>query len=501
MAAYRTAAEGPEADTIAIQARIALQAAADRAAALGSPLQAITYLREAVEVTSDDAGAAALLERAGRIAEPAGRHADAAELLAGAEERFERAGRSGDAARARANRAFAQTSFGSALDAAETLAPLMASFDDLRSEPAVAAEVAARAASVLSRQSAGPEALVWADRALEIAEAHGLLDILVDALATKGTMLVTAGRNIESGVLLAGAARLAHQNGAFDAELRARALLVNTLIDDDPHGAVVESRDAAAVARHLGRSAWTVLLNGTAAEAALTAGDWPGARQWLNEPLAVDREARELVIIHGLRAIHAALAGLDPAPDLATLEELRASGIGSADASMVFYYDATAGFLAGLAGDHRAAHDVAVRCAERDQLNEFYLRERAARAALWLGDAALTIAQVDGLRALGYRGRANRASLRTMEAGLAALEGRRVDAVAGYGEALAAWRELACDGGQAFALLDVTRLLGPATGEGREAAAELRPLLERLEARALLAVLEGLEAEAATTAV
>ena len=501
MAAYRTAAEGPEADGIAIQARIALQAAAERAAGLGSPLQAIAYLREAVEVTSDDVGAAALLERAGLIAEPAGRHADAAELLAAAELRFERAGRSGDAARARANRAFALTSFGSALDAADTLAPLMERFDELRSEPAVAAEVAARAATVLSRQSAGEEALVWADRALEIAETHGLLDILVDALATKGTMLVTAGRNIESGVLLAGAARLAHQNGSFDAELRARALLVNTLIDDDPRGAVVESRDAAAVARHLGRSAWTVLLNGTAAEAALVAGDWPEARQWLNEPLTVDREARELVIIHGLRAMHAALAGMDPAMDLATLDELRAAGIGSADTSMVFYYDAAAGFVAGLAGDHRTAYDVAVACAARDPLNEFYLRERAARAALWLGDAPLATDQVDRLRALGYRGRANRASLRTMEAGLDALDGRREHAVSGYRHALAAWRELACDGGQAFTLLDMARLLGPATEEGREAAAELRPHLERLEARALLAVLDGLREEASTAAV
>ena len=95
-------------------------------------------------------------------------------------------------------------------------------------------------------------------------------------------------------MLLAGAARLAHQNAAFDAELRARALLVNTLLDDDPRAALTESRDAAAVAQQLGRSAWTVLLNGTAAEAALSAGGWPEARKWLNEPLTVDPEAREL---------------------------------------------------------------------------------------------------------------------------------------------------------------------------------------------------------------
>jgi class 3 adenylate cyclase len=496
MAAYRAATPGPEADAIAIQARLALQAAAERAAALGSPLQAIGYLRQAAEVVSEDGQAAALLERAGRVAEPAGRHADAVELLLAAEERYGRAGLPAPAARARANRAFAQTSIASANEAAETMAPLLERFDELASEPAIAAEVAARAASVNSRRGSEHLALEWADRALEIAEAHGLIDIVVDALATKGTMLVTAGRNIESGVLLAGAARLAHQSGAFDAELRARALLVNTLLDDNPREAVVESRDAAAVARGLGRSAWTVLLNGTAAEASLSAGDWPVARQWLDEPLTVDPEARELIITHALRAIHAALAGDDPGVDLAALEELRAAGVGQADASMTFYYDATAGYLAWLAGDHRVAHDVAVACAVGDPLNEYYLRERAARAALWLGEAGLAKAQIELLRGLGYRGRANGTSLGAVQAGLAALEGRRGDAIAAYRDVTAAWRELSCEGGLAFTLLDMVRLLGPETAEGREAAADLRPLLERLRGRALLAILDGLEAAA-----
>jgi class 3 adenylate cyclase/tetratricopeptide (TPR) repeat protein len=500
MAAYRAGAAGPEAEPIAVQARVALRAAADRAAALGAPLQAISHLREAVFVTSDDAEAGSLLERAGRIAEPSGRHADAVELLTAAEERFLLAGLTGDAARARANRAFAQTSVASANEAAETIAPLLERFDELAAEPAIAAEVAARAASINARRGSERLALEWADRALEIAEAHGLIHIVVDALASKGTMLVTAGRNIESGVLLAGAARLAHQSGAFDAELRARALLVNTLLDDDPRGAVVESRDAAAVARGLGRSAWTVLLNGTAAEAALLAGDWPKARQWLDEPLTVDPEARELVITHALRAMHAALAGDDPRAALAALEELRAAGVGQADASMTFYYDATAGYLAWLAGDHRVAHDVAVACSAADPLNEYYLRERGARAALWLGDVRLARAQIELLRALGYRGRANGTSLDTVEAGLAALEGRRGHAIPAYGDATAAWRELGCDGGLALALLDMVQLLGIDTSEGRDAAAELRPLLERLGGRALLAILEGLEAAAPTLA-
>jgi tetratricopeptide (TPR) repeat protein len=500
MAAHRSTPEGPEADAIGIQARIALQAAADRAAALGSPMQAITYLRDAVEVTADDAEAASLLERAGRIAEPSGRHTDAVELLGAAEERYLRAGLAGHAARARANRAFSMTSDVSAPEAFDTVAMLIDHFDDLAPEPEMAAEVAARVATILSRRGAHREALEWSDRSLAIAEAHGLLTILVDALATKGTMLVTAGRNIEAGVLLAGAARLAHQDGIFDAEFRARALLVNSLIDDDPAGAVTKSREAAELARRLGRLGWTVLLNATAAEASIAAGAWPEARRWLAEPLTIDPAARELVINHGLGALHAALAGDDPGADLAALDELRQAGVGRADRSMTFYYDATAGFLAFVDGDLRTAHDIAVDCAGRDPLNEFYLRERAARAAAWMGDAELAAAQVQALRALGFRGRANRASLRAVEAALAAVEGRRDDAVATFREAASLWRDLGCEGGLAFTLLDEARMLGAATAEGNEAAVELRPVLERLGARALLRILDGLEAGVADPA-
>ena len=49
-AAYRAAAEGPEADALAVQARIALRAAGERAASLGSPIQAIAFLTSALEL-------------------------------------------------------------------------------------------------------------------------------------------------------------------------------------------------------------------------------------------------------------------------------------------------------------------------------------------------------------------------------------------------------------------------------------------------------------------
>ncbi len=63
--AYRVSDPGPEADAVGAQARIALRAAAERAAALHSPEQALAYLEPALEVTRDPRERATLLEMSG----------------------------------------------------------------------------------------------------------------------------------------------------------------------------------------------------------------------------------------------------------------------------------------------------------------------------------------------------------------------------------------------------------------------------------------------------
>ncbi len=80
--AYRAAGEGAEAEAFKAQARLALRAAAERAAALGSHEQAITFLEQALEVTTDPADRADLHQRAltsaqeGISADVAMRHAE-----------------------------------------------------------------------------------------------------------------------------------------------------------------------------------------------------------------------------------------------------------------------------------------------------------------------------------------------------------------------------------------------------------------------------------------
>ena len=92
LAAFESSSTGPEADAVGAQARIALRAAAERAAALGSHEQAVTFLDQALLVTSDPGEQADLLIRTGEAASAAGRHTKAQELLRDAIARKREAG-------------------------------------------------------------------------------------------------------------------------------------------------------------------------------------------------------------------------------------------------------------------------------------------------------------------------------------------------------------------------------------------------------------------------
>ena len=80
LAAQGYATEGPEADALAAQARVALRGAAERAAALGSHQQAIAFVEHALAVSPAAADRADLHERArssamhGLVGEVAARH-------------------------------------------------------------------------------------------------------------------------------------------------------------------------------------------------------------------------------------------------------------------------------------------------------------------------------------------------------------------------------------------------------------------------------------------
>ncbi len=99
-----------------------------------------------------------------------------------------------------------------------------------------------------------------------------------------------------------------------------------------------------------------------------------------------------------------------------------------------------------------------------------------ARAALWAGELEAARDIVARIQASPFRGEAFGLDLVTFRAGLAALEGRRADAIAGYREALRGWHGLGCAFDEALATLDLAILLAPTeTRDGRGAAPRSRP--------------------------
>ncbi len=184
LSAHQASRPGAEADALAAQARIALQAAAERAAALHSHRQAVGYLEQAITVTSDPAEQAVLHLRATESGEAfdlenAVRHAEAARDL------YRSLGDEHGTLRA-------ATWLGRHQTSGKTEPQAIATFESAVAEAASIADSAEYAAVLaeLSRvymmTGRSADAVATADRALELGGRHGLLLPIVEALDQQG---------------------------------------------------------------------------------------------------------------------------------------------------------------------------------------------------------------------------------------------------------------------------------------------------------------------------
>jgi class 3 adenylate cyclase/tetratricopeptide (TPR) repeat protein len=219
LAAFRATPAGPEADALAAQARVALRAAADRASALHSQVGALTFLEQALDVTTDPGERAAIHERAATAATVAAQTGVAAEHAREAEQIFAAAGDRLGVLRMRTLDAWVKLSEHGDREAIVTLERALADVQDLPPSPEIA-----RAQAELGRAlmvGGSPDGLAWLDRAIEN---HALLAPadLVDAIISKGSMVLQLGRIVEAEVLLRGAIAVADRIGDPNASLRGR---------------------------------------------------------------------------------------------------------------------------------------------------------------------------------------------------------------------------------------------------------------------------------------
>jgi len=497
-AAYRNTPPGPEADALAAQARTALRAASDRATALGSHAQALAFLEQALEITTDPADRAQLHASARAAAEE---DLDPKAAISHAEAAVQERRRTGD----RQAIALAIADWASAIrlwlkDPKRALAILTeawAEFSDLEQTPAGVAlmHAIARTHHWATNDAAG--AVPWFDRLLPIAERLGLLEATAWGIHGRGMALIETGRPREGMVLLRGAHELAVANDLRDVEFDARIFMTYVEQWGEPATGLALARDGLEIAKRRGSRLYGSMMVGNGSMCALRTGDWDWAAGLLDEWVALESAAIPRGEFFADRAILRSFRGEDAAADLAAAARIRLEGrnVWSEVGSWELLAGAWAAFVAGRPDEvRRLREEHAV-----ESLSNFNLLgcPLLVRGALWAGDAAgaaSAFASMEAsLDASGYLGPALAADRLVARAGIDALEGRGPAALAGYREALRAYRKLGLAFDEAAGAVDMAVLLPSPERDAPDvvtAIAAARETLVRLGARPFLARLD-----------
>ncbi|HET7678121.1 MAG TPA: AAA family ATPase [Candidatus Limnocylindrales bacterium] len=249
--AWRAAGEGPEADALAAQARVALKGAADRAVALHAYDQAAAFLKQALDVAADDAERAGLLERAGDASRYAARMEEAEATYQEAIESYRRLGDLVGEGRAVERQGRLLVDLGRLDEGIALTAPVT---ERLAHHEGGEAELL-RLRALLARghflRQENELAIELADQAIADAERMDIIEPLVDALITKGSALAPT-RLREAQAILFGAVRLADLHGLVGASLRGRNNLGVYMGPEDPRVAYDVAVEALAIGRRLG---------------------------------------------------------------------------------------------------------------------------------------------------------------------------------------------------------------------------------------------------------
>ena len=495
LAAFQNATEGPEADAVGAQARIALTAAAGRAVGLGSHEQALTFYEQALEVTTDRAETADLLERAGDAAAAAGRYETAgAHLTAAIETRRELGDRPGVAG---ATAALGRALLGAfrTQDALALLEPAAAESSDLAAHPSGIA-LRGQLARAYFFNEENRRAIEIADTVLEAAEGADLLAIVADTLITRGTALSSLGRTIEGLGAIETGRDLAEANGFGATVLRAYNNRAYAVFARDPRDAYETTRSGLALARRFGTRGWMAGLTQNLGEFGLRTGDWAAALEELTAALAEDWDPGDRDTLLKATAILKSVRG-EPIDEM--VSEIQRYAGDNGDPQTRASVEILDAFVAAAAGHHEEARAAWHRAGALVTVQTYESRARAARMALWMGDRVGALDDLAAIDASRFHGPAIDTDRGTIRAGIAALEGRSAEALVLYRDALRAWRDIGLPWDEALCGLDMAIVLDPAEPDVRAAAERSREILLRLEAAPFIARLDAAVARSSET--
>jgi class 3 adenylate cyclase/tetratricopeptide (TPR) repeat protein len=316
--AYRAAPDAPDAGEIRDKARDRLIRAAERASSLGANQEAQGYFERAAELTSDPIGQAELFEQAGMMAEAAAHGEQAVDHFERAIDIFEAQGATHPAARVSARLGEVMWDRGRM---AESLASMDRAFNILVKEPPDEsfAWLAAQLARFQFFNGDAPLALQHIEAALEVAESHGLPEILSQALNTKNLLLLTLGRFQEARALLETSLRIALENDKPSAALRAHNNLVDMATGEDRYKeAQSHAESGLTLARRIGNRYWERIFLGYCYPL-YSLGRWDEALAQMDELSVEDRIRARIAFDQGFvsfgTAIYAHRGDLDRAAE------------------------------------------------------------------------------------------------------------------------------------------------------------------------------------------
>jgi class 3 adenylate cyclase/predicted ATPase len=490
VAAFKATTDPAEAAPLGTQARLALKGAADRADALGSPRQALAFLDQAIEITTNEPELADLLERAIAPATVSADYNRALELAPQLRRLRQAMGDQTGEAMAAALEIEALWVSRQREHATKLLEQDLPRFENLGDHSATVRLllVAAQSENAGRNYERGTQ---YADRGLAIAERIGDAELATRLLMIKGSIAQYQGRLWEAIALAQGARLLAEQHGLAASVHRANGNLSNALALDDPRSTVDLEKETLAYNRRNGRRENEAITLGNLAEDIRRTGEWDWVLRELDGTINRDGAILTDLILEMSRALLLTYRGQIPDDEVeALLERVQAADDDDVKNSA---YDLKAA-RAAVRGDFGGASAAWETQAAESPLNAPYSLAKAGAAAVLAGDAAGARRVLEGLEAIGTRGRAVEADAILIRSGIAGLEGDPAASLAGLRSALVRYRDLGLPWDEA--LVGVTAAVAVGTDEPEVTGwlEESRAIYERLKAKPLLDLVDRLRA-------
>ena len=490
LAAFKATTDPEEAAPLGTQARIALGGAADRAMTLGSLRQAIAFLVQALDVATDDAERADLLERIMESAWLAGEYESALDIAPELRALRTSMGDRSGAAKVGALQAETLYSARRRDESLKVASEALSEFEDLGDDPNVLrifGPLVASAVFVRDYESARS----MADRGLAAAERLGMPALAARILTLKGTIAQFQGRLWEAIALTEGAKRLAESHGLADERSRINTALSNILALDDPGATAEVERESVDQSRRTGRREAEIVTLGNMAEDIRRTGDWDWIVRELKATIRDEEADVNDLLLESALFEYRILRGEAGAQELG---ELSAKLLELTDRDVSMSVHSLQGDLDIVGGSYGAAAAAFIRYADASDLNAPYALPKAGNAAVLARDAELAQSVLDRLAALGARGRAIEADMDAIRAGLLALRGDAPASQAAYRDVRNRMNDLGLAWDVALQSLFAASLLGTDDPEVAGWVAEARQTFERLQARPFVALVDGLAA-------